>query len=139
MYRKVALGVTVGLAWWFFWHVALDPKLFMQQMPFLMIHRDMQTWNPLLMIWNEKRRWVSLFWDGAYHRNLMWLSLFCMAIGWAFGCREKHHRTLLTILAGCMIGYVGVKKASWYIIWSWPFFMILIAVMLVEGLNGLEN
>lgn len=128
---RMMLGVLIGLAWWFFFHVLIHPELFLSQRQVLKyaVSRPFLE-NPLSLIVSGIKRWYDFFWLGAYHRNMFLLFLISGGlILILIRIKERSHQSLGTLI---MFGFIGLavtapNLTTWYIIYIYPFFCILIS------------
>jgi len=118
----------VGAFWWECWHIRPDPELFVEQFGMLRALGYGEGVN----FKGELGRWVSFFWHGAYHRNMIWLVVIGVSV-W------KLRKNILTsALVGGLISFllfIPHKPSTWQIIYLWPVMCILV----VGWLTGEEN
>lgn len=131
----VALGMAVGLAWWFGIRLAFNSwAFFKEQAKWNTLYGQVQ--SPLGLLMDEWHRWYNFFWLGAYHRNMFLLLLFSLAVVHAVKARARpEFKTLLGVLGGSMLGYTfGVPaKGTVYLIYGYPLIIISMSAMIVEG------
>jgi len=125
-------GMAFGVSWWVFWHVLNNYELFKIQYSFL---RSVSYGNTLNLS-GEIGRWISFFWEGAYHRNLLWLGLIVTSIAYLKVTKQQGYKELIALFFGSLLGYIvaAPHKTTWYVIYIFPFIIMLI----VKTLSGRE-
>ena len=131
----IGLGIISGIIYWYSIHVWMDTQLFNEQYPFIKSgHRGFFNRSIFTLISDEMWRWYSFFWQGAFHRNMF--ILFLLLAGMIqFIRRYKFFEfgLILSALIGAGVGYMlGPSKATWYIIYIYPFFSILLIYFIYE-------
>ncbi len=126
----VGVGITLGILWWLSLHVFPDPALFINQRPLTAVSQvNSLLGNPINQLLLEFHRWKSFFWYGAFHRNMFLLLLLSLSAIYGILHRSQTaYPLLIAAIVGGFLGYTisAPNKTVWYIIYIYPFFILLI-------------
>ncbi|OGR84192.1 MAG: hypothetical protein A2636_00610 [Elusimicrobia bacterium RIFCSPHIGHO2_01_FULL_64_10] len=118
-------GMALGALWWLAVHVLIHPELYREQME---LNKRVQVpmWDrSLLYIFKkEALRYYGFFWQGRYHRNMLFFCALILSLAWIARRRRPKDAEFLAYLAGAASALltVAVNSFPYYLVAVYPLF-----------------
>ena len=133
-------GMALGTLWWIYIHILIHPEIYKAEMG-LQKRIQVPMWDPrdhTYIFKKEARRYISFFWGGRYHRNMLVFFALALSAAWVFKRRRPKDAEFLVYSSGALLALwlVAVNTFPYYLVAVYPLFCVAIGSGLSDWLSS---